>query len=97
MPEVHLCVGKRPWEGRSVKMPVHAAGMRKEPPYEKCQLLGVIQGVRILTISVPTPNGLPPKTIRADSPPDEPPEVTFLFSGFTVLPNTLLTDSACLT
>jgi hypothetical protein len=45
-------------------------------------------------MSVPTPNGLPPKAIKADSPPDEPPEVNFRFRGFRVRPNTLLTVSA---
>lgn len=47
-----------------------------------------------LTMSVPTPKGLPPNAISADSPPDEPPDVNFLFSGFTVRPKVLLTDSA---
>ena len=60
-----------------MKMPVHAAGMRREPP-----------------ISVPTPNGLPPKAMSADSPPDDPPDVRDLLRGLTVLPKTLLMDSA---
>lgn len=47
-------------------------------------------------MSVPTPNGLPPKAIRADSPPEEPPEVSLRFSGFTVRPKQLFTDSACI-
>lgn len=46
------------------------------------------------TISVPTPNGLPPKATSALSPPDEPPEVNFRFRGLTVRPKTLFTDSA---
>lgn len=37
-------------------------------------------------ISVPMPNGLPCAAIRADSPPDEPPEVSFRLRGLTVLP-----------
>ena len=45
-------------------------------------------------ISVPMPRQLPPKAIKADSPPEEPPEVNFLFKGLTVRPNVLLTDSA---
>ena len=45
-------------------------------------------------MSVPMPSALPPKAIKADSPPLEPPEVSFRFRGFTVLPNTLFTDSA---
>jgi hypothetical protein len=45
-------------------------------------------------ISVPTPSTLPPKLIRADSPPEDPPEVRFLCFGFTVRPNVLFTDSA---
>jgi hypothetical protein len=49
---------------------------------------------RLPPISVPTPSGLPPKAIRADSPPDDPPEVNFRLRGLSVLPNTLLTDSA---
>jgi hypothetical protein len=50
--------------------------------------------LRSLTMSVPIPRGLPPKAIRADSPPEEPPDVTLRFKGLTVLPNTLFTDSA---
>jgi hypothetical protein len=38
-----------------------------------------------IPISLPTPSGLPWKAIRADSPPDDPPEVRFRFRGFTVL------------
>jgi len=49
------------------------------------------------TISVPIPKGLPPNAIRADSPPEEPPEVTLRLSGLTVRPNVLFTDSACST
>lgn len=36
-------------------------------------------------ISVPMPKGLPCAAIRADSPPDEPPEVRFRLRGLTVL------------
>ena len=36
-------------------------------------------------MSVPTPSGLPPNEIRADSPPEDPPEVKFRFLGFRVL------------
>jgi hypothetical protein len=36
-------------------------------------------------MSVPTPRGLPPKAINADSPPEEPPGVRLRFSGFVVL------------
>jgi hypothetical protein len=50
----------------------------------------------VRTISVPTPKGLPPNAISADSPPDEPPDVSLRLSGFTVRPNVLLTDSAYL-
>lgn len=50
-------------------MPVHAAGMRRDPP-----------------ISVPTPRGLPRIMIKADSPPDEPPEVRARLSGLSVRP-----------
>jgi hypothetical protein len=45
-------------------------------------------------MSVPTPSGLPPKASNADSPPEEPPDVNFRFSGFNVRPKTLFTDSA---
>lgn len=45
-------------------------------------------------ISVPTPRRLPPKAIRALSPPELPPDVNLRFRGFTVRPNVLLTDSA---
>jgi hypothetical protein len=45
-------------------------------------------------ISVPTPSTLPPKLIKALSPPDEPPLVSFLLRGDTVRPNVLFTDSA---
>jgi hypothetical protein len=52
-------------------------------------------GIRKLPpISVPTPRGLPLNVMRADSPPEEPPDVSFLFNGFTVRPKTLFTDSA---
>jgi hypothetical protein len=73
-PDRHRCVVNLPCDGRRVKIPVHAAGIRRLPP-----------------MSVPTPSGLPPKAIRADSPP---PEVSFRFSGLTVRPKVLLTDSA---
>lgn len=36
-------------------------------------------------MSVPMPNGLPWAAIRADSPPDEPPEVSSRLRGLTVL------------
>lgn len=49
-------------------MPVHAPGIRRDPP-----------------ISVPTPRGLPRNEIKADSPPDDPPGVSFRFFGFNVL------------
>jgi hypothetical protein len=45
-------------------------------------------------MSVPTPSGLPPNAMRADSPPEEPPEVSLRLSGFKVRPNVLFTDSA---
>lgn len=45
-------------------------------------------------MSVPTPRGLPPNAMRADSPPEDPPDVTLRLSGLTVRPNVLLTDSA---
>jgi hypothetical protein len=45
-------------------------------------------------ISVPTPSTLPPKLIKALSPPEEPPLVSFLLRGLIVLPNVLFTDSA---
>lgn len=45
-------------------------------------------------MSVPTPNRLPPNAIKADSPPDEPPEVRLRLRGLTVRPKMLLTDSA---
>lgn len=34
-PDLHRCVVKRPKDGRSVKIPVHAAGIRKLPPCKK--------------------------------------------------------------
>lgn len=37
-------------------------------------------------ISVPTPNGLPHMAISEDSPPEEPPDVSARFNGFTVRP-----------
>lgn len=78
-----------------VNMPVHAAGIRKEPPYTCMSILRLIWClVSQLTMSVPIPKGLPPKAIRADSPPDEPPDVTFRLSGLTVRPKVLFTDSA---
>lgn len=78
-----------------MKMPVHAAGMRKEPPCVMCQVArSKALKTLVLTISVPIPRGLPPKAIRADSPPEDPPEVVLRFKGFTVLPKVLLTDSA---
>lgn len=40
------------------------------------------------------PKGLPPNAMRADSPPDEPPDVTLRLMGFTVRPKVLFTDSA---
>lgn len=45
-------------------------------------------------MSVPMPSGLPPNAMRADSPPDDPPDVSLRFKGLTVRPNVLLTDSA---
>lgn len=36
-------------------------------------------------MSVPIPSGLPPIAMSADSPPEEPPEVSARFLGFTVL------------
>lgn len=45
-------------------------------------------------MSVPIPKGDPPNAMRADSPPEEPPDVNFLFRGFKVLPKTLFTVSA---
>jgi hypothetical protein len=36
-------------------------------------------------MSVPTPRGLPQAAMRADSPPEEPPEVRFRLRGFVVL------------
>lgn len=45
-------------------------------------------------MSVPTPNRLAPNAIKADSPPEEPPEVRLRLRGLTVRPKTLLTDSA---
>lgn len=45
-------------------------------------------------MSVPTPMRLAPNEISADSPPDEPPDVSFRLRGFTVRPKTLLTVSA---
>jgi hypothetical protein len=45
-------------------------------------------------MSEPTPSGLPLNAIRADSPPELPPLVVFLFLGFTVRPKVLFTDSA---
>jgi hypothetical protein len=47
-----------------------------------------------IPISDPTPRGLPPNAISADSPPELPPLVVFLFIGFTVRPKVLFTDSA---
>lgn len=41
--------------------------------------------LRLPPISVPTPKGLPHAAIRADSPPDEPPEVSCRLRGLTVL------------
>jgi hypothetical protein len=46
-------------------------------------------------MSVPTPSGLPPNAMSADSPPEEPPDVSLRLSGLTVRPNMLFTDSAC--
>jgi hypothetical protein len=40
---------------------------------------------RLPPMSVPTPRGLPQAAIRADSPPDEPPEVRLRLRGLTVL------------
>lgn len=48
-------------------------------------------------MSVPIPKGLPPKAMRADSPPDEPPKVTLRLRGLTVRPKVLFTDSAYIT
>lgn len=45
-------------------------------------------------ISVPTPSGDPPNAMSADSPPDEPPDVSFRLRGLRVRPNTLFTVSA---
>ena len=45
-------------------------------------------------MSVPTPRGLPPNAISADSPPEDPPDVTLRFNGLTVRPKVLFTDSA---
>lgn len=56
-----------------VKIPVQAAGMRRDPP-----------------MSVPTPRGLPRIAMRADSPPEEPPDVVDRLEGLTVL------DGECL-
>jgi hypothetical protein len=53
-----------------------------------------MRNVVVRTISVPTPKGLPPNAISADSPPDEPPEVSLRLRGLTVRPNVLFTDSA---
>jgi hypothetical protein len=43
-------------------------------------------------MSVPTPRGLPQAAIRADSPPEEPPDVRFRLRGFVVL---FIQVSAC--
>ena len=48
----------------------------------------------ILPISVPTPRGLPRNAIKADSPPEDPPEEVRRLRGFVVRPKTLLTVSA---
>jgi hypothetical protein len=44
-------------------------------------------------MSVPTPKKLPRKLTSADSPPEEPPDVSLRFRGLHVVPNTLLTVS----
>lgn len=91
-PDVHFCVVKRPKDGRRVNIPVHAAGIRKLPP---CVLSAAgTKNQDKPTMSVPTPKGLPPNAMRADSPPEDPPDVTLRFSGLVVRPNVLLTDSA---
>jgi len=36
-------------------------------------------------MSVPTPRGLPHAVMRADSPPEDPPEVRFRLRGLVVL------------
>jgi len=78
-----------------VKMPVQAAGIRKLPPYKKgYEPWSETSSKGSQTISVPTPNGLPPKAIRADSPPEEPPEVVLRFRGLSVRPKVLFTVSA---
>jgi hypothetical protein len=41
--------------------------------------------LRLPPMSVPTPRGLPHAAIRADSPPEEPPEVRLRLRGLTVL------------
>lgn len=92
-PDVHLCVVKRPKDGRSVNIPVHAAGIRKLPPCFHDQQWNP-EGRKTPTISVPTPRGLPPNVMSADSPPEDPPDVTLRFNGLTVRPNVLFTDSA---
>lgn len=66
----------------------------KTPALLLCQMRYRSQLTWSHTISVPTPKTLPPKVIRADSPPLLPPDVNFRFRGFTVRPNTLFTDSA---